>query len=61
MFFPSLRTTGACVAGLAMNGIVLCWPVNDFVRFHRYVCKAKKPTAISQAKHVKCLKMLVAY
>ena len=21
-----------------MNGIVSCWPVNDFVRFHRYVC-----------------------
>ena len=27
----------ACVAGLAMKEIVSCWPVNDFVRFHRYV------------------------
>ena len=26
-----------CVAGLAMNEIVLCQPVNDFVRFTRYV------------------------
>ena len=30
------------VAGLAMNEIVSCWPVNDFVRFHRYVCQNLK-------------------
>ena len=26
-----------CVAGIAMNKRISCWPVNDFVHFHRYV------------------------
>ena len=38
MYFPSLHTTllgclRFCVAGLAMNEIVSCWPVNHFCLF----------------------------
>ena len=35
--FVLLVCLRACVAGLAMNEIVSCVPVNDFVRFHRYL------------------------
>ena len=35
--FVLLVCLRVCVAGLAMNEIVLCWPVTDLVHFHRYV------------------------
>ena len=46
-----------CVAGLAMNEIVLCWPVNDFVRFHRYVWQYLYCQCVSSllVKHKICI------